>query len=288
MSWKVSCEKAFWRGKASIQSDTNERSGISLKNRTKLPNIYIGLILLVMYIPIFLVIIYSFNESKMSSVWGGFSLRWYGELFRDESYFEALINSLVLAASSSLCAAVIGTLGAYGMTKVKLKANSAAEYVSTLPIMIPEIILGMVFMVFFALIGLPFGMTTLIIAHTAFCIPYVYMQVKARLVGIDKSFEEAAMDLGAGRARVFFDIVLPLIMPAIASGVLLSFAMSLDDVIISVFVTGVNVNTLPLKIYTQLKTGVTPKVNALCTLMLGVTILMCGLSAFLGRSKAKG
>ena len=288
MSWKVSCEKAFWRGKASIQSDTNERSGISLKNRTKLPNIYIGLILLVMYIPIFLVIIYSFNESKMSSVWGGFSLRWYGELFRDESYFEALINSLVLAASSSLCAAVIGTLGAYGMTKVKLKANSAAEYVSTLPIMIPEIILGMVFMVFFALIGLPFGMTTLIIAHTAFCIPYVYMQVKARLVGIDKSFEEAAMDLGAGRARVFFDIVLPLIMPAIASGVLLSFAMSLDDVIISVFVTGVNVNTLPLKIYTKLKTGVTPKVNALCTLMLGVTILMCGLSAFLGRSKAKG
>lgn len=288
MSWKVSCEKAFWRGKASIQSDTNERSGISLKNRTKLPNIYIGLILLVMYIPIFLVIIYSFNESKMSSVWGGFSLRWYEELFRDESYFEALINSLVLAASSSLCAAVIGTLGAYGMTKVKLKANSAAEYVSTLPIMIPEIILGMVFMVFFALIGLPFGMTTLIIAHTAFCIPYVYMQVKARLVGIDKSFEEAAIDLGAGRARVFFDIVLPLIMPAIASGVLLSFAMSLDDVIISVFVTGVNVNTLPLKIYTQLKTGVTPKVNALCTLMLGVTILMCGLSAFLGRSKAKG
>lgn len=288
MSWKVSCEKAFWRGKASIQSDTNERSGISLKNRTKLPNIYIGLILLVMYIPIFLVIIYSFNESKMSSVWGGFSFKWYEELFRDESYFEALINSLVLAASSSLCAAVIGTLGAYGMTKVKLKANSAAEYVSTLPIMIPEIILGMVFMVFFALIGLPFGMTTLIIAHTAFCIPYVYMQVKARLVGIDKSFEEAAMDLGAGRARVFFDIVLPLIMPAIASGVLLSFAMSLDDVIISVFVTGVNVNTLPLKIYTQLKTGVTPKVNALCTLMLGVTILMCGLSAFLGRSKAKG
>lgn len=259
-----------------------------MKNRTKLPNIYIGLILLIMYIPIFLVILYSFNESKMSSVWGGFSLKWYEELFRDESYFEALINSLILAASSSLCAAVIGTLGAYGMTKVKLKANSAAEYVSMLPIMIPEIILGMVFMVFFALIGLPFGMTTLIIAHTAFCIPYVYMQVKARLVGIDKSFEEAAMDLGAGRARVFFDIVLPLIMPAIASGVLLSFAMSLDDVIISVFVTGVNVNTLPLKIYTQLKTGVTPKVNALCTLMLGVTILMCGLSAFLGRSKAKG
>lgn len=258
-----------------------------MKNRTKLPNVYIGLILLIMYIPIFLVILYSFNESKISSVWGGFSLKWYEELFNDSSYFEALINSLVLAASSSLCAAVIGTLGAYGMTKVRLATKGAAEYVSTSPIMIPEIILGMIFMVFFALIGLPFGMTTLIIAHTAFCIPYVYMQVKARLVGLDKSLEEAAMDLGAGRTRVFFDIILPLVTPAIASGVLLSFAMSLDDVIISVFVTGVNVNTLPIKIYSQLKTGVTPKVNALCTLMLGVTIILCGLSAFLGRQKKK-
>lgn len=245
--------------------------------------LYLGLILLLMYVPIVLVILYSFNESKISSVWSGFSLKWYEELFHDGSYFEALVNSLVLAVSSSLAAAVIGTLGAYGMTKVKLKSKGAAEYLATSPIMIPEIILGMIFMVFFALIGLPFGMTTLIIAHTAFCIPYVYMQVKARLVGLDKSLEEAALDLGAGRARVFFDIILPLVAPAIASGVLLSFAMSLDDVIISVFVTGVNVNTLPIKIYTQLKTGVTPKVNALCTLMFLATLLLCGAAALLSR-----
>lgn len=255
-----------------------------MRNRTKLPNIYLGLVLLLMYIPIVLVIVYSFNESKLSSQWGGFSLKWYQELFGDPSYFEALINSLVVAAASCMAAAVIGTLGAYGMTKVQLRSKGAVEYVSTLPIMIPEIILGMVFMVFFALIGLPFGMTTLIIAHTAFCIPYVFMQVKARLVGLDKSLEEAALDLGAGKVRLFFDIILPLIMPAIASGMLLAFAMSLDDVIISVFVTGVNTNTLPLKIYTQLKTGVTPKVNALCSLMFVVTLLMCGLSAFIGRT----
>ena len=126
-------------------------------------------------------------------------------------------------------------------------------------------------------------MLTLVISHTAFCIPYVFMQVKARLAGMDKSLEEAARDLGASRTRVFFDITLPLILPAIVSGMLLSFAMSLDDVIISVFVTGVKVNTLPILIYTQLKTGVTPKINALCTLMFLATLIIVLLSAFLGR-----
>lgn len=256
-----------------------------MKNRTKLPNVYLAVILLLMYVPIVLVIIYSFNESKISSVWDGFSLKWYKELFRDRSMFEALLNSIILGLCSSLASAVIGTLGAVGSSKVELKGKGVIEYISTLPIMIPEIILGMVFMAFFSLIGLPFGMTTLIIAHTAFCVPYVFTMVKARLVGLDKSLEEAALDLGASKTRTFFDILLPLIAPAIASGMLLAFAMSFDDVIISVFVTGVDSNTLPLKIYSQLKTGVTPKVNALCTLMFAATILLCGLSALLGREK---
>ena len=255
-----------------------------MKNRTKLPNVYLGVLLFLMYVPIFLVILYSFNESKLSSVWSGFSLKWYTELFRDRAIFEALGNTLILVVISSLSAGVIGTLGAFGMTKVNFKTKSAVEYVSTLPIMIPEIILGMVFMAFFSLLGLPFGMTTLILAHTAFCIPYVYMLVKARLVGMDKSLAEAALDLGASPLRVFFDITLPLLLPAIVSGMLLAFAMSIDDVIISVFVTGVNTNTLPLKIYTQLKTGVTPKINALCTLMFAATLLLCGFAAFLGRT----
>ncbi len=254
-----------------------------MKNRTKLPNIYLGVVMAVLYLPIVLVVIYSFNESKISSVWGGFSLKWYETLFKDRAMFEALGNSLVLALCSSLGAAIIGTLGAYGFTRVKLRSKSVVEYISMLPIMIPEIILGMVFMTFFSLIGLPFGMTTLILAHTTFCVPYVYMLVKARLVGMDKSLGEAARDLGASEARVFFDITLPLLVPAILSGMLLSFAMSLDDVIISIFVTGVNVNTLPIKVYTQIKTGVTPEINALCTLMLGVTILLVVLSNVLGK-----
>ncbi len=254
-----------------------------MKNRTVLPNLFLGLIVVILYLPIALVILYSFNESKISSVWAGFSLKWYETLFRDKAMFEALWNSIVLALAAGCGAAVVGTLGAYGFTKVRLRSKNAVEYISMLPIMIPEIILGMVFMAFFSLLGLPFGMTTLILAHTTFCIPYVYMLVKARLVGMDPSLAEAARDLGAGEARVFFDITLPLLAPAILSGMLLSFAMSLDDVIISIFVTGVNVNTLPIKVYTQIKTGDTPEINALCTLMLGATLLLVALSNVLGK-----
>ena len=244
-----------------------------MKNRTKLPNIYLGVILCLIYLPIVLVVVYSFNESKISSVWGGFSLRWYETLFKDRAMFEALVNSIVLGLSSSLAAAVIGTLGAVGFTKIQARTKNVVEYIS------------MLFMAFFSLLGLPFGMTTLILAHTVFCIPYIYMLVKARLVGLDKSLPEAARDLGASEARVFFDITLPLIAPAIASGMLLSFAMSFDDVIISLFVTGVNVNTLPIKVYTSLKTGVTPEINALCTLMLAFTFAVVAVSALVGRRK---
>lgn len=258
-----------------------------MRKANTLSKVYLGVLLFLMYVPILLVILYSFNESKLSTGWEGFSLKWYQELFRDRALFEALRNTVVLGVLSSLCAGVIGTLGAYGMSRASFPGKGSVEYVSTLPIMIPEIILGMVFMVFFSLLGLPFGMTTLVIAHTAFCIPYVFMLVKARLVGMDKSLREAALDLGASPVRAFFDITLPLILPAVASGMLLSFAMSIDDVIISIFVTGVDVNTLPIKIYTQLKTGVTPKINALCTLLFACTILLCGLAGLIGRPKKK-
>lgn len=254
-----------------------------MKKKSRLASLYLIFILTVMYLPILLVVVYSFNDGRLSSVWEGFSLRWYRTLFRDAAIFEALWNSLVLATLSCLSAAVIGTLGAVGMQRLKSRTTGPMEYFSTLPIMIPEIILGMVFMAFFSLLGLPFGMTTLVIGHTAFCIPYVFMLVKARLVGMDPSLAEAARDLGAGEVRVFFDITLPLITPAILSGMLLSFAMSMDDVIISIFVTGVSINTLPIKIYSQIKFGVTPEINALCTLMLAATVALVTLSQWLGR-----
>lgn len=253
----------------------------------KWPFVYVGAITVITYIPILLTVIYSFNESKISSIWEGFSLKWYAELFRDRDIREALFNSLLLAVLSCSCAVIIGTLGALGMHRKKNKLNDAVAYVSMIPIMIPEIILGMVFLSVFSLMGLPFGMVTLVIAHTTFCVPYVYSMVKARLVGMDKSLEEAALDLGASPVRVFFDVTLPLIMPAVWSGVMLAFAMSFDDVVISIFVTGPKVNTLPVKIYTKLKTGVTPEINALATVMLAVTVLLLGGAALVNRRKKR-
>ena len=248
------------------------------KRRISFSTVYLALGLVIIYLPIALVILYSFNESKLSSVWGGFSLKWYRTLFADKAMFQALGNSLILGLSASLAAGVVGTLGAVGFDRVRPRSRRLIEYLTSLPLMTPEIILGMVFMAFFGMLGIPFGMGTLILSHTTFCIPYVFMLVQARLVGMDRSLAEAARDLGAGERQVFFTITLPLLLPAIVSGLLLSFAMSLDDVIISLFVTGVNVNTLPIKVYTALKTGVTPEINALCTLLLAATLLLVGLS----------
>ena len=248
------------------------------KRRISFSTVYLALGLVIIYLPIALVILYSFNESKISSVWGGFSLKWYRTLFADKAMFQALGNSLILGLSASLAAGVVGTLGAVGFDRVRPRSRRLIEYLTSLPLMTPEIIPGMVFMAFFGMLGIPFGMGTLILSHTTFCIPYVFMLVQARLVGMDRSLAEAARDLGAGERQVFFTITLPLLLPAIVSGMLLSFAMSLDDVIISLFVTGVNVNTLPIKVYTALKTGVTPEINALCTLLLAATLLLVGLS----------
>lgn len=253
------------------------------KRRISFSTVYLALGLVIIYLPIALVILYSFNESKLSSVWGGFSLKWYRTLFADKAIFQALGNSLILGLSASLAAGVVGTLGAVGFDRVRPRSRRVIEYLTSLPLMTPEIILGMVFMAFFGMLGIPFGMGTLILSHTTFCIPYVFMLVQARLVGMDRSLAEAARDLGAGERQVFFTITLPLLLPAIVSGMLLSFAMSLDDVIISLFVTGVNVNTLPIKVYTALKTGVTPEINALCTLLLAATLLLVGLSMLWGK-----
>lgn len=245
-----------------------------MKKKWKFSNLYLALVMLITYLPIFVVVLFSFNDSKLTVGWKGFTLRWYQELFRDAALMEALGNSIILGLLSCFFAAVIGTLGAIGMARVHFKSRGMMEYLSTIPIIVPEIILAMAFMAFFSMLGLPFGMLTLVIAHTAFCIPYVFMMVKARLVGIDKSLEEAARDLGASPARTFFDITLPLIMPAVFSGCILAFAMSFDDVVISIFVTGAKLSTLPIKVYTQMKTGVTPEINALCTMILLVVIVV--------------
>jgi spermidine/putrescine transport system permease protein len=255
------------------------------RQRGILSKTYLAAVLLIMYIPIALVIVYSFNQNRISSMWSGFSWRWYAELFRDRAMWSALWNSVFLGVTASISAAVIGSLAATGLSRTKLPGAGVMSYIAILPIMIPEIVVGMVSLAFFALLSLPFGMLTLVIAHTAMCIPYSFIMVKARLEGIDKSYVEAAKDLGAGEWRAFYDITLPLIMPAVVSSILISFAMSFDDVIVSVFVTGVNTNTLPIRIYTQMKVGVTPKTNAMCTLLFAATIVLVLISTAVSRPR---
>lgn len=256
------------------------------KKRIHFSHVYLAVIMVLTYLPLAMVVLFSFNDSKLPVAWKGFTLKWYQELLADEALMEALLHSLQLGVLSCAAAAVIGTLGAIGMARVTYKSKGMMEYLSTIPIMVPEIILAMVFMAFFSLLNLPFGMVTLVIAHTAFCIPYVFMMVKARLVGLDPSLEEAARDLGASPGRTFWDITLPLIMPAVASGCLLAFAMSFDDVVISLFVNGPRLSTLPIKIYTQIKTGVTPEINALCTIILAVVVAGLAIISLFQRKKS--
>ena len=176
---------------------------------------------------------------------------------------------------------MIGTLGAVGMAKRAFRLKNAAETMISLPIMIPEIVLGMAFLAVFTFADLPMGMPTLVIAHTTFCVPYIFILVKGRLAGMDPALLEAARDLGANERRAFFDITLPLITPGIVSGALLAFAMSMDDFVISFFVTGATTTTLPIKVYSSVKMGVSPQVNALCTLIMGVVFIAVALSRYM-------
>ena len=212
------------------------------------------------------------------SVWEGFSLKWYKMLLKDSDIKRAFINSIILAVLACIFALIIGVSAALAMRGKKLFFDDFISNFSSLPIMIPEIILGMVFMAVFSYMNLPFGFITMSIAHTSFCTPYVFLIVRARLMGMDLSLEEAARDLGATEFETFKDVTLPYIFPGILSGVLLSFAMSFDDVVISIFTTGPSVNTLAIKIYTKMKTGITPEINALATAMLIITVIIIFIS----------
>jgi len=252
--------------------------------------LYLALVLLLMYLPMLVVVLYSFNAnaSRFPSEFTGFSLQYYKALFRDtKGLLDALGESLILALLSCSAALVLGTLGAVGMARRKFRLQGALESLTLLPIMIPEIILGVAFLLLFTAAGLKFGMGTLVLGHITFCTPYIYMVVKGRLAGMDESLVSAARDLGAGPVKAFLTVTLPLIMPGVLSGTMLAFAMSMDDFIISFFVTGSNINPLPLKIYSSVKTGVSPQVNALCTLML-VVVFIFALVFMLGGKKNGG
>lgn len=260
------------------------------KRRNIGAGIYLALVLVLMYLPVAVVVVYSFNanSSRLPAEFTGFSLQYYRALLQDtRGLLRALGTSLRLAALSCGASMVIGTLGAVGMVRKKLRLSGLLETVTLLPIMIPEIILAVAFLALFTAAGLKLGMGTLVLAHVTFCTPYIFMLVKGRLAGMDQNLEAAARDLGASPARAFFSVILPLIAPGVLSGTMLAFAMSMDDFVISFFVTGSNVNPLPLLIYSSVKTGVSPQVNALCTLMLLAMFVVMGFVLFRPAHKKK-
>ena len=263
-----------------------------MKKNSPWASVYLALILLLLYLPILVVVLFSFNGNPGRTAnfqFEGFSLQWYRSLFDPMTgYGGPLRTSLLIAFWSVLLSSVLGTLGAIGLVRRPVrksllgKARSAAltlgEQVAVLPIMIPEIILGLSLLALFNLLRIPLGMLSLVLSHVVFCVPYIFITVRGRLASLDPGLEEAARDLGASPLKVLTTITLPLAMPAVVSGCLLAFAMSMDDFVISFFMNGSQANTLPLKIYSSVKVGVPPHVNALCTLMLAAVFLVVAIS----------
>ncbi|HBM80428.1 MAG TPA: spermidine/putrescine ABC transporter permease [Clostridiaceae bacterium] len=251
--------------------------------------IYSILIYLFLYIPIFVLVVFSFNSSKLNAVWTGFSLKWYYSLFSNYSIMEAVKNSLIIAFSSTILSIIIGTAAAVGMYKYKFRGKSLIDGMLFIPLVIPEVVMGIAMLAFFSMIKLiPLGLITLIIAHVTFSVSYVIIVVRSRLDGFDKSLEEAAMDLGATPMQTFTKVTLPVIMPGIMAGGLLAFTLSIDDVIISFFVAGPGSNTLPLKVFSMVKFGVTPEINALSAILLVLTVSLVVIMQLLNKNIING
>jgi spermidine/putrescine transport system permease protein len=235
------------------------------------------LCLVVLYAPLIVVAIYSFNASTSITSWGGFSLRWYGEVFtgREAARFgQAAWNSITIALIASTVATVIATAAALAMVRGgAFRGRQASFALINLPLMVPEIVIAVATLIFFSAIGLTTGYLTILLAHITFCIPFAYLPIAARLEGIEATYEQAARDLYATRAQAFRLILLPLMMPGIVSGWLLAFIISLDDFIITNFVKGAGMETLPTAIFGSVKQGIKPNIMALSTLMLLVSVL---------------
>lgn len=254
----------------------------------KIKNLFITLVLLFLYLPIIILIIYSFNTSKMNIIFEGFTFNWYKSLFQNKELLEALFNTLIIAITSTVISTVIGTIGAVGLNKYNFPFKNLINKLIYIPIVIPEIVLGISLLSVYTLTKMELGIFTLILSHIAFSIPFVIVSVRSTLSNTINTYEEAAKDLGASNLRTFFEIIIPSIMPGVISGATLAFTLSLDDVVISYFTSGPGSNTLPLKIYSMIKTGISPDVNAMSTLMLLVTIIILTSSAIIQSRKIAG
>jgi spermidine/putrescine transport system permease protein len=246
---------------------------------------YLAGVLIMLYLPIVVLVINSFNASKYGIHWAGFTWKWYVKLFANEGLMQAAGHSALIAVCSASLATIIGTLAAVALHRYQFKGKAVLSSMVFVSMLTPEIVLAIALLIIFILLGIQLGFWSLLLAHVTFCLPFVIVAVYSRLRGFDMKMLEAARDLGATEGKIFMKIILPLALPAVSAGWLLSFTLSLDDVIVSAFVTGPSYEILPLKIYSMVRVGVSPEVNAISTTLLVVSLVLVIVSQLLLREE---
>ena len=257
----------------------------------KLGKIYIGLVLMFLYVPIFVLIVFSFNETKSRSVFSGFTFDWYEKLFRNEIIISSLVNTIIIAVFASIISTILGTLAAIGINSMRKFPKAVVLNITNMPIINPEIVTGvslmLLFVFFAARMNLEFGFVTLLIAHITFDVPYVILNVMPKFQQMNPHLYEAAQDLGCSPFKAFRKVVLPEIMPGVVSGFLMAFTYSLDDFIISYFTSGSTSQTLPITIYSMTRRKVSPEINALSTLIFLVVVIVLVIKHIVETKQAK-
>ena len=258
-----------------------------MKHNKFVDNLVLWIVFGFLFLPIFVLILFSFNTSSLNIVFEGFTLHWYKDLFQNVELLEALKNTLIVAVVSTVVSTIIGTISAYALKKYDFKGKALVNELLYIPIVIPEIVIGIALLSIYTLFRLELGMFSLILAHISFAIPFVIISVRSVLENMDPNLELVASDLGASKLKTFFYVIIPSLMPGILSGAQLAFTLSLDDVVISYFTSGPGSNTLPLHIFSMIKTGVTPDVNALISIMLMIIFVVLTLSTIISLRSMK-
>lgn len=250
-------------------------------------SVYIVGLLAFLYIPILIMIAYSFNSSEISSIWGGFSTEWYKVLFSRHDVRNALLNTLEVSVPATVISIVLATVGVIGFYKYDFKGKKIIDSILYLPAVVPPLLLGIALLSLYNILGIKLGTMTIIIAHITFCTPFAFTTIKGAMDGFDRSLEEAARDLGCGEFETILKVIVPNIMPGIVSAALITFTISLDDVLTSFFVAGAGKNTLSMFIYSCLKKGVKPDINALSTILIVVSVALGVASQLIGRKEER-
>ena len=243
------------------------------RNINRLCNVYAFLVYAVLYIPVAVMMVFSFNDQRYNYYWNGFTTQWYGKLFSNAALVDSLWYSIVIAILSTIISVIIGTIGALGLKKYEFRGKKLVNNMLYIPIIVPEIVLAVALLIIFMNIGFSLGMGSILIGHCTFCIPYAVVTIKGRISGDSEVLEEASMDLGANRIQTFLRVTLPNIFPGVMSAAFLSFTLSFDDVVMSNMLAGARQSTLPVLILSMNKSGITPDVNALTTITILVIVV---------------